>query len=74
MCYLMDKNKQIIRIAAQSLATLSPLSTLGRGYSIATHQGHVLHSHYRVKPGDCIHLQLADGQLLCEVTEDITAL
>jgi len=72
--YLIHHKKQALQRAAQSLATLSPLSTLARGYSIATHQGHVLLSHREVKPGDSIHLQLADGKLLCEVTSDISIL
>jgi exodeoxyribonuclease VII large subunit len=72
--YLINQKKQTIQIAAQSLATLSPLSTLARGYAIATHQGRVLYSHHLVKPGDTIHLQLAEGQLLCYVSEDVTPL
>lgn len=70
--YFINQKKNSISIAAQALTTLSPLATLARGYAIATHEGQVLLEHRHVQLGDLIELQLAQGKLLCKVTEDLT--
>jgi len=53
-----------------TLHVVSPLSTLERGYAIATHNHHILSNKNQVKPGDLINLRLANGQLTCEVLDD----
>lgn len=52
------------------LDTVSPLKTLGRGYAvIRDQQGEVISSVNAVVTGDCLKGQLADGELLLEVSD-----
>jgi exodeoxyribonuclease VII large subunit len=52
------------------LDTVSPLKTLGRGYAvIRDQQGEVISSVNAVATGDCLKGQLADGELLLEVSD-----
>ncbi len=52
------------------LDTVSPLKTLGRGYAvIRDQQGEVISSVKAVATGDCLKGQLADGELLLEVSD-----
>tara|TARA_R110002050_G_scaffold9504_1_gene33024 strand:+ start:168077 stop:169585 length:1509 start_codon:yes stop_codon:yes gene_type:complete len=55
----------------RTLAAVSPLSTLERGYSIATRMdsGRVLHRADDAKPQEHINVRLGQGQLVCEVKE-----
>lgn len=60
--------RQRLAHAAQQLNAVSPLATLGRGYSITKgSNGQILRSVTQVKPSDHITTQLADGYLTCEV-------
>ena len=52
------------------LDTVSPLKTLGRGYAvIRDQQGTIINSVKAVNRGDSLKSQLADGELLVEVTD-----
>jgi exodeoxyribonuclease VII large subunit len=55
--------------AAQSLHTLSPLATLGRGYAIVelAEGGAILRAADAVKPGDRVRARLARGAIDCRV-------
>lgn len=53
--------------AAGRLDAMSPLSVLGRGYALATAEGHVLTDAREVKIGDDVTVSLARGQLECRV-------
>jgi exodeoxyribonuclease VII large subunit len=53
---------------ASKLEALSPLSVLGRGYSLAwSAQGKLLRSSEEAEVGDEVRLELARGRLLCRV-------
>jgi exodeoxyribonuclease VII large subunit len=53
---------------ASKLEALSPLSVLGRGYSLAwSAQGKLLRSSDEAEVGDQVRLELARGRLLCRV-------
>jgi len=56
---------------ARSLHTVSPLSTLDRGYAIiTTHpEGRLVRSVKQTQPGHCVQARLSDGALLCTVDE-----
>lgn len=59
---------------AQRLNTVSPLNTLGRGYSILqTPAGDVVQNAQQVQPGDSLRARLRQGELRCTVTEIITS-
>ncbi|MFC3907742.1 exodeoxyribonuclease VII large subunit [Legionella dresdenensis] len=49
------------------LHTVSPLATLQRGYSIATHNDSVLFAADQVELSDTIDLRLAKGRLSCKI-------
>ncbi len=62
------------RLSALSgkLDALSPLKVLGRGYAIARDaSGGVVRSVADVAPGDRLNVRLADGELACEVLEEV---
>jgi exodeoxyribonuclease VII large subunit len=58
--------------AAGSLAALSPLATLARGYAIVQRadDGRVVRSPAQVEPGDAVFARLADGTLTLRVEPD----
>jgi len=55
----------------RTLAAVSPLKTLERGYSITTmvDSGRVLHRADKAKPNQHINVRLGKGQLVCEIKE-----
>lgn len=55
----------------RTLAAVSPLNTLERGYSITTlvDSGRVLHRADQVEPSLRINVRLQQGQLVCEIKE-----
>jgi exodeoxyribonuclease VII large subunit len=56
--------------AASELDAFSPLSTLGRGYSIAQQaDGTVISSIKQVKPQDRLQIHVTDGVMDCEVRD-----
>ncbi|MCW8328055.1 exodeoxyribonuclease VII large subunit [Photobacterium sp. SDRW27] len=59
-----------LAMAAEKLETVSPLATLGRGYSITRNdKGKVIRSAKQVKTGDTLHTKLADGEVRSVVSE-----
>ena len=65
---LLTQKRHAAHLAALALEAMSPLATLARGYAIATCHDHVLLNRDDAQLGDLIHIQLAKGVLLCEVT------
>lgn len=64
----LEQAQQQVQSMAAELHAYSPLSTLGRGYAIATlSQGRVLHSIQDVAPGASVSIQVVDGNITCEV-------
>jgi exodeoxyribonuclease VII large subunit len=65
---LQHAQQQLANLATK-LHTLSPLSTLKRGFSITTRSldKMIVHSVKQVKTGDSVKIQLADGRLDCRV-------
>lgn len=56
---------------AQTLHLVSPLATLGRGYSILLDQrGHAIRSHADVQVGQRLEARLSDGRLTVRVEND----
>ncbi|MGF1685924.1 exodeoxyribonuclease VII large subunit [Photobacterium japonica] len=59
-----------LAMAAEKLDAVSPLATLGRGYSITRDQnGKVIRHRDQVKAGDTIRTSLADGEIQSVVSE-----
>jgi exonuclease VII large subunit len=55
-------------VALNALEQLSPLAVMKRGYGIPTDRGgDIIRSVKKVKTGDQVNLQLADGMLHCEI-------
>jgi exodeoxyribonuclease VII large subunit len=52
---------------AAKLDSMSPLAVLGRGYSIAYHEGKILKKATDASPGDEINIRLHEGSLQCAV-------
>ncbi len=64
-----DSRRQDYRRLTAKLASLSPLSVMGRGYSIAHRldNGSLIHEADSLKPGDGIRVRFAEGQADCSV-------
>ncbi|OUR64854.1 exodeoxyribonuclease VII large subunit [Methylophaga sp. 42_25_T18] len=71
MQQIITKNKTKLSQQMRTLAAVSPLNTLERGYSITTlaTSGQVLQSSDDVELGQEINVRLQQGQLMCEVKE-----
>ena len=54
------KRAALDQVAAQ-LRTLSPRSTLARGYAIVRSRGNLVRSATAVEPGDSLRVEVADG-------------
>lgn len=68
MRHFMEKKQQRLKHCAQTLHTLSPLQTLGRGYAIIKdEQQNIIRNSSEVKSGDRISAQLGHGILNCSV-------
>ena len=66
--YLERANAHMALCAAQ-IDSLSPLSVLGRGYSIVFNEaGTIVHDVYDVQVGDEVSVHLGEGSLSCNVT------
>ncbi len=65
----LDKARQFLAQQVRTLAAVSPLNTLDRGYSITSRadSGEVITSASAVAPGDKVLVRLHQGQLSCEV-------
>lgn len=67
---LIGGKREYLKIAAASLDALSPLSVLGRGFSITENErGAILRDTSGVKKGDKLKIRLASGKLETEVLE-----
>jgi len=59
-----------LAMAAEKLETVSPLATLGRGYSITRNdKGKVIRRADQVKAGDTLHTKVADGEIRSVVSD-----
>ncbi len=69
----LQRRQQQLQGVTRALDAVSPLATLGRGFSITRSQpdGRVLRDIKDAAIGDTIETTLAQGRLLCEVTETI---
>jgi exodeoxyribonuclease VII large subunit len=66
----LDRLESRLGAAARSLHAVSPLATLGRGYSIlSTPEGQVIRDAAHVEPGDRIEARLHKGGLSCQVLD-----
>ncbi len=67
----LDRTHENVARCSGSLQALSPLATLGRGYSIAsrTIDGLVIRDSRQLEVGERINLKLARGKALCTVEE-----
>ena len=63
----LNHRQQNLSAKAQALQTISPLTTLNRGYSIVTYQNQIIREAKALKVGDRITARLAEGQLNCLV-------
>lgn len=63
----LNYRQQNLSAKAQALQTISPLTTLNRGYSIVTYQNQIIREAKALKVGDRITARLAEGQLNCLV-------
>lgn len=67
---VLGKKEKGMKIGMASLDALSPLSVLGRGFSITENeQGEILRDAGRVAKGDKLKIRLASGKLKAEVSE-----
>ena len=64
---ILDDKKKALVSASVKADALSPLSTLKRGYSVATVCGKVVKSNEQLEVGDKILLKLYDGEALAEI-------
>ncbi|MGY3704388.1 exodeoxyribonuclease VII large subunit [Vagococcus martis] len=69
MSQLISDKKQSLYQTTESLDLLSPLKTMGRGYSYVTKNNHIVKSVSDVKIGDEMILNVSDGQIQAEVKE-----
>ncbi|AIT63364.1 exodeoxyribonuclease VII large subunit [Coxiella burnetii] len=67
MDYDFNRRQQNLAAKAQALQTMSPLTTLKRGYAIVTHQNQIVRKAQALKVGDKITARVAEGQLDCRV-------
>ena len=64
----LQQRRQRLESTAQGLHLISPLATLGRGYSILLdQQGKAVRSQQEARPGQQLQARLADGQLTLRV-------
>jgi len=66
----LDKQQDQLQLYAAKLHAYSPLTTLGRGYSLARDSRRkLIRSVKQVKPGQTITTQLSDGSIECTVEQ-----
>lgn len=65
---ILTKHSALIDTHLARLRTLSPLSTLQRGYAVLRTESGVLTSTTNVTIGDTIHAQLIDGTISATIT------
>jgi exodeoxyribonuclease VII large subunit len=67
----LDHKQQLLQTLARTLDAVSPLGTLNRGYSIASHPstGQILIDSKQIDKGDKVSIQLAHGRLSAKVED-----
>lgn len=71
MTSILEARSQQIQRAAQTLQLVSPLATLGRGYSILLdQQGKAVRRQHDARPGQLLEARLSDGRLSLRVEGD----
>jgi exodeoxyribonuclease VII large subunit len=66
--HMQEKKQASFQSLVQKLNTLSPLSTLQRGYAIvSTSDDHIIRRADEVSKGDMIKARLEEGQVVAEV-------
>lgn len=65
--FTLQKNQEKIATFAATLDAVSPLSTLKRGYVIASNNTKILRRKSEVAPGDKIALRFIDGETKCTI-------
>ena len=67
--YYLTTKRERLKQATQTLAAVSPLATLERGYAIVTDvdKSHIITRATQTKPGDKIRARLHIGEILCRV-------
>ncbi len=66
--HLLQRKKQAFNEAARMLNTLSPLSTLDRGYALVTNtKGKVITTSQQLVIGDSLNTKVADGEFITRV-------
>ena len=69
MITLKDKQQEFSKVL-MTLEALSPLKVMDRGYSLAyTENQQIIKSVNQIKEDDRIRVQVADGNIICEVKE-----
>ncbi|WP_449285280.1 exodeoxyribonuclease VII large subunit [Marinobacter sp. PE14] len=69
MQHELKQRRDNLEHAAQTLNVVSPLATLGRGYSIVRDsEGQILRDTSNVNPGDTISARVAQGEMTAKVT------
>ncbi|MFT6988062.1 MAG: exodeoxyribonuclease VII large subunit [Paraglaciecola sp.] len=66
---LVDNKKQKSLNIMHLLDTVSPLATLGRGYSISFKQGEIVKNTQQVRVGDVLVTRLKDGEIRSEINQ-----
>ncbi len=66
---VVNHKKQNFEQQIQSLDILSPLKTMGRGYSYVTKEQQVLHSVTELNPADSLMIHMQDGKVTARVEE-----
>lgn len=67
----LDQTRRQFEGLTQTLNLVSPLATLGRGYSILLDQrGQAIRSHLEARPGQRLEARLSDGRLTVRVEND----
>jgi exodeoxyribonuclease VII large subunit len=67
----LQQRRQQLQGLAQTLQVVSPLATLGRGYSILLDErGQAIHSAAQTTPGQRLHARLGEGQLELRVEDN----
>ncbi len=65
--HLAKSSRERTESVARHLEAVSPVAVLGRGYSITSHEGHVVRKAADVKPGDAIDTRLGEGTIRSRV-------
>lgn len=66
---IIDQKRSVFRNTVTSLDHLSPLKTLGRGYSLVTKRNRLIKSVKNLKPKDSVKLNFSDGSANAKITQ-----